>query len=50
MHYVIYFGPKFVDKVTCDVTNMDCCGLLLGKPYQYDRKDYYDAYNNTYTL
>jgi hypothetical protein len=24
------FGPKFVDKVTCDVTTMDCCDLFLG--------------------
>jgi len=26
------FGPWFVDKVTYDVTDMDCCGLLLGNP------------------
>jgi hypothetical protein len=44
------FGPKFVDKVTCDVTDMDCCGLLLGQPYQYARKAHYDAFNNTYLL
>lgn len=44
------FGQKFIDKVTCDVTTMDCCGLLIGKPYQYDRKTHYDAFNNTYTL
>lgn len=29
---------------------MDYCGILLGKPYQFDRRDKYDAYNNIYTL
>jgi hypothetical protein len=44
------FGPKFVDKVTCDVTNMDYCGLLLGQPYQYVQKAQYDAFNDTSLL
>ena len=44
------FGQTFIDRVTCDITGMDCCGILLGKPYQFDRRDKYDAYNNTYTL
>lgn len=43
-------GPHFVDEVTCDVTMMDCYGLLLGKPFQYDRKAFYDAFHNTYQL
>lgn len=50
MQGVIFVGPQFVDKVTYNVTGMDRCGLLLGNPYQYDRRDLYDAYNNTYTL
>ena len=29
---------------------MDCCGLLLGKPYQHDRNAIYHAKQNTYTL
>ena len=29
---------------------MDCCGLLLGKPYQYDRNSIYHAKQNTYAL
>lgn len=31
-------GPKFMDKITCDMNNMDYCGLLLSKSYCYDRK------------
>jgi hypothetical protein len=38
---------KFMDKVTCDVTNINWCGLLLGQPYQYDQKAQSDVLNNT---
>ena len=47
---LFYFGSNFWDKVTCDVTNMDCCELLLGKAYKYDRTVYSDAYSNTHRL
>jgi hypothetical protein len=47
---LFYFGPKFLDKVTHDVTNMDYCGLLLGQPYQYVQKAQYDAFNDTSLL
>ena len=43
-------GPHFVDEVTYDVIRMDYYGLLLGNPFQYDRKAFYDAFNNTYQI
>lgn len=29
---------------------MDCCDLLLGNPFQYDRYAIHDGLNNVYTL
>ena len=29
---------------------MDVCHLLLGRPWQYDRKVIYDGFKNTYTF
>lgn len=40
----------YTDQVLCDVLNMDACHLLLGRPWQYDRKTLHDGYTNTYTL
>ena len=31
-------GSKYKDEVLCDVVPMDACHLLLGRPWQYDRK------------
>jgi len=39
-----------VDKVTYNVIEMNCYGLFIVNPYAYDKKYYYDAYRNTYTL
>lgn len=43
-------GPKFVNTITYDVTNMDCCGLLLDKQYQYDQRAHYESFDKTYIL
>ena len=40
----------YKDKVRCDVIPMDACHLLLGKPWQYDRKFMHYGGNNTYTF
>ena len=29
---------------------MDACHLLLGRPWQYDRRAQYDGYTNTYSF
>jgi hypothetical protein len=38
------------DKILCDVSPMDVCHLLLGRPWQYDRNVVHDGRKNTYTL
>lgn len=43
-------GKKYKDEIWCDVVPMDACHLLLGRPWQYDRKVLHDGYNNTYTF
>jgi len=37
--FVMY---QFINTITCDVSFMDCCDLLLGKPYQFDRQTTYE--------
>ena len=48
---LVYFtiGKHYQDEVWCDVP-MDVCHLLLGRPWQYDRKVIYDGFKNTYTF
>ena len=41
---------KYVDEILCDVVPMDCCDLLLGHPFQYDRHAIHDGRTNVYTL
>ncbi|XP_027343128.1 uncharacterized protein LOC113855696 [Abrus precatorius] len=43
-------GKKYQDEVWCDVLPMDACHLLLGRPWQYDRKIVYDESKNTYSF
>ncbi|XP_057550663.1 uncharacterized protein LOC130828721 [Amaranthus tricolor] len=40
----------YTDEILCDVLDMDACHLLLGRPWQYDRKTTHNGYTNTYTL
>eukprot|EP00253_Pinus_taeda_P034151 PITA_34151 len=39
---------RYKDKVICDITLMDVCHKLLGRPWQYDRKVVYDGLTNCY--
>ncbi|XP_017982330.1 PREDICTED: uncharacterized protein LOC108663252 [Theobroma cacao] len=50
--YCIQFsiGNKYEDEVWCDVIPMDACHLLLGRPWQYDRRAHHDGYKNTYSF
>ena len=43
-------GPIYKDEVWCDVVPMDACHVLLGRPWQYDRRAVHDGYKNTYTF
>ena len=37
-------------EVLCDIMPMDCCHILLGIPWQYDRQDLHDGRLNQYTI
>eukprot|EP00253_Pinus_taeda_P017147 PITA_17147 len=39
---------KYQDKVVCDIMPMDVCHILLGRPWQYDRKVTHDGKTNCY--
>ncbi|GKV38614.1 hypothetical protein SLEP1_g46503 [Rubroshorea leprosula] len=41
-------GNRYQDEVWCDVIPMDTCHLLLGRHWQFDRKDIHDSHANTY--
>ncbi|CAO2817428.1 unnamed protein product [Amaranthus hypochondriacus] len=41
---------SYKDKVLCDVLEMSACHVLLGRPWQYDRKSIHNGYTNTYTV
>ncbi|XP_057842038.1 uncharacterized protein LOC131051497 [Cryptomeria japonica] len=40
----------YKDKIVCDVMPMNICHILLGRPWQYDRKAIHDGRHNTYTF
>jgi hypothetical protein len=40
----------YKDEIFSDVIPMDVCHILLGRPWQYDRKVIHDERKNTYTL
>eukprot|EP00253_Pinus_taeda_P002299 PITA_02299 len=40
----------YKDMILCDVMPMDVCHVLLGRPWQFDRKVIHDGRKNTYTL
>ncbi|XP_040863604.1 uncharacterized protein [Glycine max] len=41
---------KYEDFVLYDVVPMEACHLLLGRPWQYDRRFMYDGFTNKFTL
>jgi hypothetical protein len=43
-------SSKFVDEVTCDVVPLNECGMVLGSPYLYDRKEIFYTEQNQYHL
>lgn len=41
---------KYYDKVLCDIMPMDCCHILLGRPWKYERHAIYDGRLHKYTI
>ena len=41
---------EYKDKMLCDVTEMDACHLLLGRPWQYDVDARLDGKQNIYSI
>lgn len=40
----------YFDEILCDIIPMDACHVLLGIPWEFDRKSMHDGYANTYSL
>eukprot|EP00253_Pinus_taeda_P009388 PITA_09388 len=40
----------YKDKIICDIMPMDVCHILLGRPWQYDRKVTHDGVLNCYNF
>jgi len=41
-------GQNYLDKVTCDVVEMDACHIILGRPWQFDVDAIYKGRDNVY--
>ncbi|KAK8684243.1 hypothetical protein V6N13_040273 [Hibiscus sabdariffa] len=41
---------NYKDEVLCDVVTMDATHLLLGRPWQFDKKVMHDGYTNRYSF
>ena len=39
---------RYKDRVVCDITPIDVCHILLGRPWQYDKKVVHDGLTNCY--
>eukprot|EP00257_Ricinus_communis_P024408 XP_015584605.1 uncharacterized protein LOC107262699 [Ricinus communis] len=48
--HITFSIGTYVDTVTCDVVITDATHLLLGRPWQYDKKTVHDGFFNTYTF
>ena len=50
-HALISFTlEKYNDEVLCDVLPMQAGDILLGRPWQFDRRVMYDGYLNRYSF
>jgi hypothetical protein len=43
-------ASKLIDEVDLDVVPLDICGIVLGSPYLYDRKELFFCHENKYHL
>jgi hypothetical protein len=47
---VPFFIRRCKDEAICDVVPMQAGHLLLGRPWQFERKILHDGYNNRYSF
>jgi hypothetical protein len=45
-----FIASKLIDEVDLDVASLDICGIVLGSPYLYDRKEVFFHQENKYHL
>lgn len=41
---------EYIDQILCDVVNMNCAHVILGRTWQVSRRVAHDCYTNVYTL
>jgi hypothetical protein len=41
---------NYIDEVELDIIPLDICGILLGRPYLYDRRAIFHLHENKYHL
>ncbi|XP_048628151.1 uncharacterized protein LOC125597502 [Brassica napus] len=41
---------KYQDEITCDVAPLEASHILLGRPWQYDKRSVHDGFTNRYTF
>jgi hypothetical protein len=46
----LLLASKLIDEVDLDLVSLDICGIMLGIPYLYDRKEIFFHHENKYHL
>ena len=44
----ISIGKSYTESVSCDVVDMDCCGILLDRPWHFDVDALHKGKENSY--
>ena len=50
LHFALFSIGKYHDEVLCDVVPMYDSYILLGKPWQFDRRANYDSFKNSFSF
>ena len=45
---IAFSRGKYEDEVMCDIMPMQACYILLGRPWQYDKKVNHNGFSNRY--
>jgi hypothetical protein len=47
---IVFATGKYSDEILCDVFPMHASHILLGRPWQFDRKAIHDGFRNRFTI